>query len=330
MDVTAIAKNNELFDSFFKALLSMPGVKVKRDEFLKQTLAKHTASFDLIEKAVEVGAIKAGFNRTRIDEVAKKIISSSVFDSTKYSFFAGIPGGLAMAATIPADTAQFYAHALILSQKLAYLYGYDDLWEGQINYDEAKNQMLLFLGVMFGVSGSTATLKVVTANLSNQALKKLPEKALTKTFYYPIIQKIAKVLGLSITKQGFAKGVSKVIPVLGGVISGGITYASLSHMGEKLRQALSDGISAEYIQEHYKEDVQIVNEVVEATLELACVEGLLAGEDEKAKEASELNQASNVIEIIEQIEKLNRLKEISAITVDEYEVLKTQLIERCR
>lgn len=269
MENATIAKNNEFFDGFMKGLLSIPGVKVNRDDFLKQSLAKYTASFDLIEKAVAIGVLNAGFSKSRVDQIAKKIISSSVIDSTKYSFLAGMPGGFAMIATIPADTAQFYAHALILAQKLAYLYGYDDLWDGEANYDEAKNQMLLFLGVMFGVSGSAATLKVVTANLSNQALKKLPQKALTKTFYYPIIKKIAKILGLSITKQSFAKGVSKVVPVIGGFISGGITYASLNHMGSKLRQALSDGISAEYIENHYKEDIQIVNEEVEATIDLA-------------------------------------------------------------
>ena len=41
--------------------------------------------------------------------------------TTALSFAAGIPGGLAMAATIPADVAQFFGMALRLAQELAYL-----------------------------------------------------------------------------------------------------------------------------------------------------------------------------------------------------------------
>lgn len=327
MENTTTLKNNDFFDNFLQGLLSMPGVKVKRDEFIKQTLAKHTASFDLIEKAVEVGVLKAGFSRARVDVIAKKVMNENVFDCTKYSFIAGIPGGAAMVATIPADTAQFYAHSLILAQKLAYLYGYDDLWNGEMNHDESKNQMMLFLGVMFGVSGSAATLKVVTANLSKQAVKKLPQKALMKTFYYPIIKKIGKLLGVNITKQSFAKGVSKVIPVLGGVISGGITFASLSAMGEKLRLALSDGTNEDYIEKHIEEDIQIVNEEVEAATELTVDNSLEDIGNDLGDEFMATSQSKSVVDVIEQIEKLNKLKEISAITLEEYDVLKIQLME---
>ncbi|MEK4863930.1 MULTISPECIES: hypothetical protein [Bacillus] len=46
--------------------------------------------------------------------------------------------------------------------------------------------MVLFLGV----GGSTAALKVLSSKLAQQDLKKLPNKALTKTIYYPIIKKL--------------------------------------------------------------------------------------------------------------------------------------------
>lgn len=38
---------------------------------------------------------------------------------------------------------------------------------------------------------------------------------------------MAGYIGVKVTKDSFAKGVSKVIPVVGGVVSGGLTFASI-------------------------------------------------------------------------------------------------------
>jgi len=58
------------------------------------------------------------------------------------SFAAGLPGGLALAATIPADTIQYFGMALRLAQEIAYLYGEDDLWsEGNL-----KEEKVILIG----------------------------------------------------------------------------------------------------------------------------------------------------------------------------------------
>lgn len=82
-----------------------------------------------------------------------------------------------------------------------------------------RSELILFLDVMFGVGGAASALKVVSSKMAEQALKKLPQKALTKTFIYPIVKKIAVIIGVKMTKDTFAKGVSKVIPVVGGIVS---------------------------------------------------------------------------------------------------------------
>ena len=68
---------------------------------------------------------------------------------------------------------------------------------------------------------------------------KLAQKALTKGAIYPIVKKVAVALGFRMTKDIFAKGVSKVIPVLGGVASGGLTYLTYKPMAIKLRDHLA-------------------------------------------------------------------------------------------
>ncbi len=52
--------------------------------------------------------------------------------------------------------------------------------------------------------------------------------------YTPIIRTISRSLSLHITKSSFSQGVSKTIPLLGGVISGGITYSSMTKMNKRL------------------------------------------------------------------------------------------------
>ncbi|WP_430883324.1 SHOCT domain-containing protein [Fusibacter sp. JL216-2] len=316
--------SNEVLDNFMNALYSVPGVKVNRENFLNETLSKYTSSYDLIPKAIDTNPLEAGFNNSTIDLIAKKIRKESVITSSRKSFISGIPGGIAMAATIPYDTAQFYSQALILAQKLAYLYGYEDLWDGEYSYEEAKNQMMLFLGVMFGVSGSTATLKVVTANLSNQALKKLPQKALTKTIYYPIIKKICKYLGINLTKKSFAKGVSKVIPFVGGVVSGGLTFASLSNMGEKLQNTLSQANSKEYTADIYNRDLkEVQNDLTDFT-------DVQFDEITVEVENGSSETPNSVLSLVDQLEKLTMLKDSNAISEDEYIVLKSKLLKEIK
>ncbi|NKR47255.1 hypothetical protein GS506_24635 [Rhodococcus hoagii] len=92
-----------------------------------------------------------------------------------------------MAATIPADVAQFYGFVLKLAQEISYIYGYDNLFdENEELTDEAHDALVLYLGVMFGVTAASSTIRVVSKQASQKALKSIPNKALTKTFYYPI------------------------------------------------------------------------------------------------------------------------------------------------
>ena len=64
-----------------------------------------------------------------------------------------------------------------------------------------------------------------------------------KTFYYPIIKRLAAIIGVKMTKGTFAKGISKVIPVIGGVVSGGITYSTMTKMGNRLRTTMFESLN---------------------------------------------------------------------------------------
>lgn len=249
------------FNLLLSNVVKIPGIKVNRKEFLLSEFSKYVNVND-IPNLLSKGPVAIGIDQKIIDKIAKKIIDKRTIFSSGASFMAGLPGGFTMAATIPADVMQFFAVSSRLAQELAYIYGFDDILEG--DDEEIRNQLTLYLGSMFGVSGANEAIRVVSSKLSSQVLKKLPQQALTKGFIYPIIKNIAKFLGVKMTKDVFAKGVSKAIPVIGGIISGGITFASMKPMGNRLKDTLSKSTFS-YTESDYNKDIDTLSKTVNAT-----------------------------------------------------------------
>ena len=241
------------------AAIQVPGVKVDRDTFLREQFKNTT--LEELKEIIDYGPVAAGRTRDELKKKAQKLINTRTLASSGASFVAGLPGGLAMAATIPADMLQFYAVALRLAQELAYLYGEGDLWnDGMVDNERVTNQLILYCGAMLGANGAAQSIRVMTAALSKQLLKKLPQKALTKTFYYPVVKAIAKAFGVKMTKSVFAKGISKVVPVIGGVVSGGLTMATMIPMGNRLADAF-DEAHFDYTQQEMESDWKDIAEI---------------------------------------------------------------------
>ena len=126
-----------------------------REDFLRQELRKLHLSDAQIERAIARDPVSAGISRTLLDKLANDAISFETKKSTVLSFTAGIPGGLAMLGTVPADLTQYYVHSLRIMQKLAYLYGWKEFLADLDEVDdETIAQMGLFFGIMLGVAGA--------------------------------------------------------------------------------------------------------------------------------------------------------------------------------
>lgn len=308
-------QNNVSLTNVISTAIQIPGVKVNREAFLREQF-KGAAS-DELNLIVEKGPVEAKCSRKELNKKATKLINDRTLGSTSASFLAGLPGGLAMAATIPADMLQFYGVALRLAQELAYLYGEADLWRDDIlDRDRVTNQLILYCGVMLGASGAAQTVRVLSSSLAKQALKKIPQKALTKTFYYPIVKSIAKAFGAKMTKEVFAKGVSKAVPIIGGVVSGGITLVPMCPMGMRLAKTL-DEAHFDYTQEEFEEDWSDIMEVCEEdSVVVECVE--TENESVEKKESAE--------QIMEKIKKAKEMLDMGIIDEAEFVAIKTKLI----
>lgn len=251
MENPETAKGNELINT----LLSNKVMRVDRKEFL-YSLFKDEARYGDISQNGPIDIIE----ENQIHSIALKLIDEATLKSSAVSFVAGLPGGVAAFATIPADILQFYGMSINLAQKLMYLYGYPDMYNDDKLTEEGRAALIVFLGVMLGVSGASTAVKGISTALAGQAVKKLPQQALTKTVYYPIIKKTLSNLGVKVTKNSFAKSVSKVIPVVGGVVSGGLTMVTLKPMGKKLKNALHEGAFS------IIEEVEVIYEVEPTTV----------------------------------------------------------------
>lgn len=313
------SQENNTLELVLVNALKVPGVKVNRKEFLAHSLADYVDS-EQLAAVLEKGPVEGGIPLKTINKVAQSLIEKRTLQSSTASFAAGLPGGLAMAATIPADTLQFFGVALRMAQELAYLFGHKDMWsQDKLDSERVRGELTLFLGVMFGVGGAASALKILSAKISQNVLKKLPQQALMKTIYYPIIKKVAAVIGVKITKKTFAQGVSKVIPILGGVISGGMTYASMKPMGNRLRETLYDAIVG-YSDEDFEKDYQNVkNEVIDITAEIV--------EDVEESQQAVANQVEKrEFSVADELLKFKQLLDMGVLTQEEFDVKKQELL----
>jgi hypothetical protein len=96
------------------------------------------------------------------------------------------------------------------------------------------------MGVMYGAVGANNALKAIAKALASGVEKQLLRKALTKGTIYPIVKSVAKWFSVKMTKEVFAGFFKKAIPVVGGVIGGGITYLSFKPCCDKLKASLQN------------------------------------------------------------------------------------------
>ena len=213
--------------------ISLPGVKINRIAFLMDiySLSPEDAQSDNVSDLLTLKLM---------DDAANKFIAANVTQSSAAAFFLGLPGGLAMAATIPADIMQNFAFTLRLAQQLAYIYGFENLFseDNEMN-EKTRNTLITFLGIMFAATGSGTVLRAIAPNIGKYAARQIVKAPLTKTAWYPMLKKITSVVASkTITKKGVTEFATKAIPVVGGVISAGVNVATMVPMANRLKNEL--------------------------------------------------------------------------------------------
>ncbi len=222
-----------------KQAASLKAVKINREKYLRAELKKFCPGVDA-DLAIAESPSAAGVTAREMDAIALSAIDVETKKCAGLSFLAGIPGGIAMAGTIPADLAQYFCHVMRVEQKLAYIYGWQSFLDDNDEVDdETIMKLVVLMGVMLQVGTAANAINSFAKAIAQKGVQKAIQKqALTKTFFYPSMKAVLRVLGVQLTKETFAKTVSKAVPVVGGVVSGGVTYAAFKPASEKLRRYL--------------------------------------------------------------------------------------------
>ena len=261
MDVNGDGKVD--IEDIIIAGLKTPGVGINRADFLKKEFSRNHSE-EIIKEAIEKSPLKAGITIEEINLVADNVIKFERTCVTGISTALGTPGGVGMIATIPADIIQYYGYMLRVAQKLMYLYGFPEInvnEKCQTFDSETLNLLIVCLGVMYGVAGANNAIKAMAKALAVGVEKKLINTALTKGTIYPIVKSVAKWFGVKMTKEVFAGFFKKAIPVVGGVVGGGITFVSFKPCCEKLLKSLQDTALSNPNYESVEEENMIIDNI---------------------------------------------------------------------
>lgn len=133
-DPQAVVDDPEGFaEVFLRRIMRIRGVHVDRSSFLRQELRKLGLDDSTIQRAVDSTPLQAGVPLLSLDDLARSSAGFETKKSVSLAIAAGLPGGFALLATLPADVTQFYVHAFRVMQKVAYLYGWQDFRGGHVD-----------------------------------------------------------------------------------------------------------------------------------------------------------------------------------------------------
>lgn len=310
-------KEKYAWNKVLATVLKMPGVKVDRIAFLRTELRPYCNQ----SRLQMIGSVRpyTVVSEQVIDKLARQCVRNHTALATATSTIAGLPGGLAMAATLPADMVQYFYHVIVLSQKLAYLYGYPDFFADQNDKEDEENSELsemasdlltIFIGVMMGAPVAEKGIAELSKAVAESAVTRLPRVALTKTAIVPIAAQIARIIGTKLSKEGFSKGIGRLIPLAGGLFSGSLTLYTFRRGANRLKRQLS-------AQRHLFDDGSI------GTIEFANIKSsfVKAGQAERDPQKVELA----TIEALINIAKINDVVSPEKFQVIEQRIARSKI-----
>ena len=227
------------FGLALRTAAAMPDVWVDREKFLMEELT-FCCPRETAEEAVRTSPARAGIDRRTVDKVAKSTVGYESNKVSTLTYSAGLHAGMSMLGIVPADVTRYMAHALRIIQKLAYLYGWEEILPPEGGLDEGTADLLtLFFGVMLNVEGAAAALDELSGAEGARPTREAAAagiKALGLSF---TARQTAGALADRLPKEIFGRGISRFIPVVGGVDLGGLTYVTYKPMADRLRRYLA-------------------------------------------------------------------------------------------
>lgn len=236
---------DNILEIFLTKVGNVPGIRVDRMDYLQKTFArKHKSELSGI---ISKGPLAAGISKEEVSKMADQAIWAEAWPTTLISAGTGVFGGATMVAAIPADILQFYGHIFRMMQKLMYLYGWEEnIFDEDNNIeDSTMNMLMLYMGVMFGISAAGKLIAQITSHAAKKLLRDVPIRVIraffTKQAVREVIKKIIKAVGVKTAAKMTISAGSKTVPLIGAITSGVFTTAFFIPMAKRLKKQLADG-----------------------------------------------------------------------------------------
>lgn len=238
--------NNNFPTKIMNGLLAIPGAKIHRQKFLEEVLFPYVNDKNKLKNIDDVRPWSLVSHRS-LDVIAKERISYRKKIVTTASFVAGLPGGFGLFASVPADVVQYQYHLLVLAQELAYLYGMPEFYDedGNATEETTRALVIMFFGMRAAVGhGAREGVEQFIKAVAKGAPKRIATMKWGNTALFHVIKEIAKWLGIKggqdISKKEIGKAVGKVIPVFGGLISGGLSCYTFTKDSDRFLNFLQE------------------------------------------------------------------------------------------
>ena len=228
-----------LFNRTVELAMAIPGTKVDRYSFLRKEFGHYCG--DRLDLVVE-GNPRDHVSMDLIDHVANNVINAERIKVSFLSAATGLPSNPALATAAAAlDMQQYMATCLRTSQELAYLYGFPDLLD---EYGEVSSSTITMItplvGIMFGVKVANELTAKLCQQIVLQSAKRLSLFSLSRPGWYTLAKQVAKFIGVKMSRQLALKGVTKIVPLVGGAVSGALTYAAFGPSANRLKEQLRE------------------------------------------------------------------------------------------
>ena len=215
------------------ATFKLPFVKVDREHFLRKALLSAGCSEQQIAQAIQNSPLEV----LSPEELKALTLRVRRFHRTSLSALSaacGMPGGFFIFVAVPVDTIQFFYHTFVLSQKIAYLYGFPPC----MTEEEFRDMMIIALGVGAGVSKANKAFKFIAKQAKKQLLSQLQKHQ--ELLLPQLIREVCKALGVKLTNNTLTQIIRKGIPLISAIISAIFAYTIFTIESNRILSAFEN------------------------------------------------------------------------------------------
>lgn len=166
------------------------------------------------------------------EEVVDEIIRWESTKSFGFGFITGLGGAITLPISIPASLAGSWMVQARLCAAIAYVYGHD------IEEDKVKTAIML---TIMGDAGKEI-LKDISVNVAKDVSMQIIKNVTPK-----LIKEINKAIGFRImskaTQKTFMSGLVRFVPVIGGVVGGGVDAVTCNAVGNLAKKYFGEEIN---------------------------------------------------------------------------------------